>query len=236
MNRRLEPLTQRVRARLGKHILLDTTSAQLFFEDERHPWRVIPRDALRVPLTGPPVADAIDGHWWAVEVDGTRRDQAVRAWNTPPADCPGLAGLLVVHHDTADQWLEEEQPVHGMPKNPYHRVDALGTSRHVEIRVHDEPLASTRRPTLVVETGLPPRWYIPPGDIRWDRLTPSPHRTTCQYKGTAHYWTVDDTDPPVTVWSYPEPLPETATLAGLVSIIHEFQTVELRVDSNRLLW
>jgi hypothetical protein len=41
--RRLEPLTRRVRARLGKHILLDTTHAQLLFEgDERHPWRAIP--------------------------------------------------------------------------------------------------------------------------------------------------------------------------------------------------
>jgi hypothetical protein len=36
-NRRLEPLAQRVRARLGKHILLDTTHTQLLFEDERHP-------------------------------------------------------------------------------------------------------------------------------------------------------------------------------------------------------
>lgn len=29
MNRRLEPLTQRVRARPGKHTLLDTTEVQL---------------------------------------------------------------------------------------------------------------------------------------------------------------------------------------------------------------
>jgi hypothetical protein len=38
--RRLEPLTQRVRARSGKRIILDTTHAQLLFEDERHPWRL----------------------------------------------------------------------------------------------------------------------------------------------------------------------------------------------------
>ena len=37
--RRLEPLTQRVRARIGKRIILDTTHAQLLFEDERHPWQ-----------------------------------------------------------------------------------------------------------------------------------------------------------------------------------------------------
>jgi hypothetical protein len=33
--RRLGPLTQRVRARIGKRIILDTTHAQLLFEDER---------------------------------------------------------------------------------------------------------------------------------------------------------------------------------------------------------
>ena len=47
--RRLEPLAQRVRARIGKRIILDTTRAQLLFEDERHPWRAIPKGALLVP-------------------------------------------------------------------------------------------------------------------------------------------------------------------------------------------
>jgi uncharacterized protein (DUF427 family) len=232
MNRRLEPLSQRVRARTGKHTLLDTTDAHLLFEDQRHPWRAIPKDALRIPLAGPPVADPTDGHWWAIDMNGTRRDRAVRAWATPPADLPDLAGLLVIHHDAADQWLEEEQPVPGMPRNPYHRVDALPSSRHVEVLVHGLPLIATRRPTLVVETGLPPRWYFPPGDIHWERLTASPLRTVCQYKGTAHYWTVDDTHPAITVWSYPEPVPESAALAGLISIDQDDRAVDLHIDHN----
>ncbi len=44
--RRLEPVAQRVRARIGKRIILDTTRAQLLFEDERHPWPAIPKGAL----------------------------------------------------------------------------------------------------------------------------------------------------------------------------------------------
>ncbi|MEU4497533.1 DUF427 domain-containing protein [Streptomyces sp. NPDC023998] len=230
MNRRLESLTQRVRARVGKHLLLDTTRAQLFFEDERHPWRAVPRNAMYVPFAGPAVADAVDGHWWAVELDGVRRDRAVRTWDTSPVDCPALAGLVVVHHDLADHWLEEEQLVHGMPKNPHHRVDALPSGRHVNVLVKDVPLAATARPTLVVETGVPPRWYIPPGDVRWERLTPHPRRTTCQYKGEAHYWTVDGTDPPVQVWSYTEPLPEAAGLAGLLGIADDDPAVSLLVS------
>jgi hypothetical protein len=41
--RRLEPLTQRVRARIGKRIILDTTHARLLFEDGRRPWRAVPQ-------------------------------------------------------------------------------------------------------------------------------------------------------------------------------------------------
>jgi uncharacterized protein (DUF427 family) len=228
--RRLEPLTQRVRARVGKRIILDTTHAQLLFEDERHPWRAIPKDALLAPLAGPAAADNLDGCWWAIELDGTRHDRAVRTWDTPPADCPALASLTVVHHDLADQWLEEEHPVYGMPKNPYHRVDALPSGRHIQVLVNGEPLATTHRPALIIETGVPPRWYIPPGDVRWDRLTPSPHHTTCQYKGQACYWTVDGTDPPLPVWSYPEPLPEAASLAGLIGIPDGDPAVQLLIS------
>jgi Domain of unknown function (DUF427) len=113
-----------VRARIGKRIILDTTHAQLLFEDERHP--------------------------------GGR-----------------------------------------YPKTPCHRVDALPSGRHIQILINGEPLATTCRLALIIETGVPPRWYIPPGDIRWDRLTPGPHRTTCQYKGQACYWTADGTNPPL---------------------------------------
>lgn len=203
--RRLEPLAQRVRARIGKRIILDTTHAQLLFEDERRPWRAVPKDALLAPLTGPAAADSLDGCWWAVEVDGTRHDRAVRTWDTPPA---------------------------GMPKNPYHRVDALPSGRHIQVLVNGEPLATTYLPALVIETGLPPRWYIPPGDVRWDRLTPSPHHTTCQYKGQACYWTVDGTEPPLPVWSYAEPLPEAASLAGLIGIPGDDPAVQLLINDS----
>jgi len=37
---------------------------------------------------------------------------------------------------------------------------------------------------LIIETGVPPRWYIPPGDVRWDRLTHSPHHLPVQGPGS----------------------------------------------------
>ena len=57
-SRRLEPVAQRVRARIGKRVILGTTRAQLLFEDERHPWRAVPKDALLVWSYLQPLAEA----------------------------------------------------------------------------------------------------------------------------------------------------------------------------------
>lgn len=73
--------------------------------------------------------------------------------------------------------------------------------------------AGTSRPATSDGTGSPPA------------------RTTCQYKGQAHYWTVDGTDPPLPVWSYPEPLPEAASLAGLIGIRDDDPAVQLQISN-----
>jgi len=125
-----------------------------------------PKTPLLAPLAGPAVADDLDGCWWAIELDGTGHDRAVRTSDTPPADCPALAALAVVHHDLADQWLEEEQPVYGMPKNPYHRVDALAsgpsltgpaevTTSALAQRLIDEGLRMADHPGVIFKDGRP---------------------------------------------------------------------------------
>ena len=134
-------------------------------------------------LAGPAVADTLDGCWWAVELDGTRHDRAVRTWDTPPPDCPALASLAVVHHDLADQWLEEELPVYGMPQEPVppSRRAALrpahpgprqrrAAGHHLPPGAHHRdrratPLG-TSRPATSDGTGSPPARSTPPASTR----------------------------------------------------------------------
>ena len=47
---------------------------------------------------------------------------------------------------------------------------ARATSR---VELDGTVVAETDRPLLLVETGLPPRWYIPRADVRLDLLTPT---------------------------------------------------------------
>ena len=107
-------------------------------------------------------------------------------------------------------WYEEDEEVIGHPHDPYHRVDVLQSSRHIKVSVDGEIVAKTSRPKILFETGLPPRYYIPPEDVRTELLVPSETKTVCPYKGIASYRSLRKNDEigEDLVWYYSEPLPE----------------------------
>ncbi|MDQ0789359.1 uncharacterized protein (DUF427 family) [Streptomyces sp. B3I7] len=77
--------------------------------------------------------------------------------------------------------------------------------------VHDgQVLAESDRPLVLRETGCPPRFYLPPEDVRLDLLTPSATHTVCPFKGTASYWSLPDAAD--LVWAYPDPKPDVAAI------------------------
>ena len=69
------------------------------------------------------------------------------------------------------------------------------------------------------EAGLPPVVYFPPAGVRWDYFTPSELSTRCPFKGDASYWTVEvgERRSESIAWSYLEPLPARADIAGHVA-------------------
>lgn len=84
-------------------------------------------------------------------------------WAVPASDLrlpvPGAFiqdGLVVLSPEDADTWIEEDRQTYGMPRNPYHRVDALPSSRHVQILAGQAVVAETSRPVLLIETGVAP--------------------------------------------------------------------------------
>src|SRR5439155_6071822 len=116
---------------------------------------------------------------------------------------------------------------------PYKRVDVLRSSRHVQVVLAGETVADTRRPSLLFETGLPTRYYIPRADVRMDLLEPSDTVTQCPYKGRAVHWSarvggdlVEDI-----AWSYPFPIPECPKVETLVAFYNE-RVDELVVDGE----
>jgi uncharacterized protein (DUF427 family) len=65
--------------------------------------------------------------------------------------------------------------------------------------------------------------------VFFSRLEPVDHRTVCPFKGQAVYWRLAGSPGSGIAWSYPEPFPEVARLAGYVA----FDQDEVRVTIGK---
>jgi uncharacterized protein (DUF427 family) len=154
-------------------------------------------------------------------------EEHVRVELLPEGSFQRRHDLIQIDFDALDEWLEEDEPQPGHPRDPYHRIDVRDTSRHVIVRIDGEVVADTERAVVLFETGLPPRWYIAHEDIRAE-LEPSDHRTVCAYKGQATHFDVAGED--AVAWSYPDPEREVEPIRDLISFYNE--RVDVEVDGE----
>ena len=184
---------------------------------------------------GPPV---LDPHppFGAHPAPGTPLTIRTDAGDLPGAafrpDDPDLAGYVVLDWTAFTQWYEEDEPVLGHPRDPFDRIDCLRSSRHVVIASDGVTLADTTRATLLFETPLPTRYYVPREDVAMDLFDRTDSHTVCAYKGEASYWSarVGDTVLRDIAWSYEEPRHDAAPVAGLISFYTE--KLDLTVDGE----
>jgi uncharacterized protein (DUF427 family) len=82
---------------------------------------------------------------------------------------------------------------------------------HAGVTVVDAPSA-----LRVLETSQPPAYYVAPQHVRLERLRVSERHTFCEWKGVAGYADVvaDESVVEAAAWSYPEPTPPFAAIAG----------------------
>jgi uncharacterized protein (DUF427 family) len=231
---RIEPTAKRLRAYIGGDVVFDTTGALLVWEHPYYPTYYVPSSDVRAELVanGRTKDSSTRGHGELLDVKAggqTRTDAATRY---PDSPIERIRAFVRFDWNAMDEWLEEDEPVYVHARSPYTRVDALASSRHVEIVVDGEKIASSSRPTILFETGLPPRYYLPMSDVRMDLLTPSGTQSHCPYKGTATYWSlsVGGTTYDDFVWTYRTPLPESQKVTGLLAFYNE--KVDLYVDGE----
>ena len=145
---------------------------------------------------------------------------------------PEVEGYVSVPWAAADRWLEEDEELIGHPHDPFHRIEALSSSRTVRVRVGGELVAESTRPRILFETALPARYYLPQADVRMDLFEPSALTTVCAYKGRARYWdaAIAAERVPAVAWSYPEPLHEAEPVRDLVCFFQERFEIEVEVD------
>jgi uncharacterized protein (DUF427 family) len=191
----LEDSPRFVRATFAGETVVDARRAKLLHEtghlpvyyfrpDEVHTDLLTPTDhRTHCPLKG-------DACYWSIRAGDRVSENAVWSYPDPIDGAPPIKDLMALYWHKVDHWFEEDEEVFVHPRDPYHRVDVLPSRRHVRIRLDGTLLADTRSPHVLFETGLPPRYYVPRGDVRLDLLQRSDTITQCPYKGTASYFSV----------------------------------------------
>ena len=230
---RVEDGEKRLRVYFGGALVADTTRPLLVWEKPAYPAYYVPEADVRMELLSPDGGvvhspSRGDAETFTVQAGGKEAACAALRYGQSPFE--ELRHAIRFEWDAMDAWFEEDEQVFTHPRDPYTRVDILPSSRHVRIETGGETIAETTKPTLLFETGLRTRYYVPKTHVRMDLLTPSETVSHCPYKGEAEYWSlrVGNEVRADVAWSYRAPLPESQKVAGLLSFYPE--KVDLSVD------
>jgi uncharacterized protein (DUF427 family) len=234
---RVEAWPRRVRAVLGNVAVADSTHVLLLLENGHLPVYYFPPEDVRTDLMEPTDKHTRcpykgEASYWTIKVGDRQAADAAWSYLDPLPERTDIKGYMAFYWDRLDSWWEEDDEVFVHPRDPYHRVDVLNSSRHVRVEIGGQTVADTRRPRLLFETNLPTRYYIPKADVRLDLLEPTDTVTSCPYKGQARYWSFQAGDKPVkdVAWSYPAPIPECPKIENLVAFFNE--RVDVYVDDE----
>jgi uncharacterized protein (DUF427 family) len=233
---RIEPSPRRVRAFFAGEPIADSTRVLLVFEPRRLPVYYFPMADVRMDLLRPTAHTQATPEGstarWSLESHGRSVDNVGWSYREPDEARTALKDYVAFYWGKLDAWYEEDDEVFVHPRDPYHRVDVLNSSRHVKVVIDGTVVADTRRPRLLFETSLPTRYYIPKVDARLDLLEPTDTVTQCPYKGRARYWSVriGDKVHKDLVWGYPFPIPECSKIENLVCFYNEH--LDIYVDGE----
>jgi len=212
----VEPVPRRIRAMLGGEVVLDTTRALYVWEWPNYPQYYIPvADVNPAALVDEQHAQKL--RWGTagrhgLQAGGISRPGSARVYADDAA--PGLAGTVRFDWDA---------------------LDALRSTRLVRVELDGVVLAESSSPVMVVETGLPTRYYLNRTEVNLAHLEPTATVTACPYKGTTSgYWSVrvGETVHADLAWAYDFPTRQLLPIAGLIAFYNE--KVDISIDGRRL--
>ncbi|MEU1629775.1 DUF427 domain-containing protein [Streptomyces sp. NPDC020096] len=233
----VEPVPRRIRGFAAGHTVFDTVRARYVWLWPGYPQYCVPREDIRDG------ALLDEGRSVALRIGSARRHTLQMGSLTRPGaawvcgdDAPsGIVGCVSFRWEAIDAWFEEDEQVFVHPRSPYTRVDALRSGRSVRVMLDGTVVADAPCSVMVLETGLPTRYYLDRVYVDWTLMEPSDTVTSCPYKGkTSGYWSVrtDKATYPDLAWAYDFPTRQLSPIAGLVAFYNE--KVDLYLDGRVL--
>src|SRR5688572_19549873 len=119
---RVEPSQKWVRGFVNGQAVVDSKRVKVAYGLQRRPVYCFPRADVRSDRLRPS-----SGNHWSLDVDGRSIDDVAWSLDEPPE----LRDHLAFEWKKLDAWFEEDDEVFAHPRDPYHRVDVLNSSRHI---------------------------------------------------------------------------------------------------------
>ncbi|MDQ3983008.1 MAG: DUF427 domain-containing protein, partial [Actinomycetota bacterium] len=131
-----EDSPRRVRATFAGETIVDSRHAKLLHEGGHLPVYYFAEEDVRMDLLERTARSTHcpykgDASYWTLRVGDEEAEDAAWSYPEPREGAPPLAGYLAFYWEKLDGWFEEDEQVFGHPRDPYHRIDAVPTSRHI---------------------------------------------------------------------------------------------------------
>lgn len=185
-----EPYPHAVRIRAGGVTLAASHNAHLL----RHGYAPdiylaasdVALDLLRESAVRKPAPDGAETVIWfdAKTPDGSI--EAVGWQRQQDRDFPELSFLFSFDFNKVQLDVDGRQ-VRGHVRDPHKMITVSPVPGRLRMSLGDRWVVDSTAALVLCETGLPARYYVPPGDIAADVLVPSDRVTVCTYKGEATY-------------------------------------------------
>ena len=230
----IEPCQKWIRVMVGGETIADSRNALMVSESGHQPVYYFPREDVRADLLEPSDRHTRCPKKGEASYHTIRAgDQVVEsgAWYYPePLEgAEPIKDMIAFYFDRMDHWYEEDEEIFVHPRDPYHRVDVIPTSRHIKVSLDGEVLAESDKAMALFESNLPTRWYLPREDVSAE-LEPTDTATRCPYKGIASYYAVKRENGETVkdlIWYYDEPLSAVDRIAGRLCFFNERVDVEI---------
>lgn len=130
---------------------------------------------------------------------------------------PDLAGLRTFAFDAVEIEVDGTR-VRGHMRDPLKTITVEDVPERLEVFVGEARLVDTARALRLHESGLPPRFYVPPADMDDALLAPATRISVCTYKGEAryHHVTTGEARLDHAVWTYAAPWTDFAKDIGRI--------------------
>lgn len=226
-----------IRGTLAGQTVVDARDFMFVWEVPYWPWWFFRRDDIAADLVdSAPAPDDAENPDTPTHYDLVVGDRTIEraARGFPHSANDALRDLVTIEFAALDHWFEEDIEVFVHPRSPFTRVDALASSRHVVVSLDGVILAESHKPTMLFETGAPARHYLPMLDVEMGLLETNSRRSSCPYKGDAHFYSANINGQVIEdiAWQYTLPRAEVLPIAGMICFYEE--RVDMDVDGVRL--